>query len=197
MVGLISYYLTYWLFSEEKNKNFTASQPRNLRGGDERKLFNLFKKIGKNRPAKVPIIGVLFTVAGNNLIQEIINIIIAEANNESIINAKGPIALLIKSYLEKNNLIGKSSRAIHAIIEDKTGHFEKLNFIKIKLRYILANKERGKRRAGMLLLFGILISSFLNRLGGLTLVFEALRNQFEQGTISEALYDELTNEALK
>jgi len=144
-------------------------------------------------------------LVANNLLQEIINTVVSQANKKVVIYGKGPIALLIKKCLEKNNSIGDNSANLE--IKPTTYYVEKVKFIKLRLRYIL-EKSKRKRKVVMRVLFAILISSYVGSLI-YTIAFQVLinfindffdnlyENLFAEGKIADTLYDELANETIR
>jgi hypothetical protein len=77
------------------------------------------------------------------------------------------------------------------IVADKIGVEQKISLLKIKLNYIINGECAGKRKFLITAILAVVIGVTISAVGGLALILEALRQLFEEGKISKALYKQL------
>ncbi len=193
-VGGVTYIIVSKLFPEKKT-NSGRLDPKQVSGGSEEIKASLLQKLLKDRALKVSTISMfaVYTVVGFK--DEIINAIVSALSDQPVLTAmdksKSISAKLVTTIIAENNLSDVTTEVAERVLA-KSLTFKKMSvFLKIKLSRILKKGVKGNKRSLILLLVGIITILAMNGLGGLCLVLEALRKLFEEGEISEALYESL------
>lgn len=190
IVGIITLILVNKVFPEKVRKD--------LKDGDlirDNLIKKIFKKIMNDRALKISIIAI-FTTAGLQhfnqeiktlLLDDMFNQIVATVCNEEL---KGKLKIVCDVI--KDHELNLHSKAIQElIVTNNLSREEKVNFLKIKLDFIINGDYPGRKRFVITCILATLITLYFSGVAGLLLFLEALYRLFQEGRISKALYEEL------
>jgi hypothetical protein len=191
IVGISVYTLINKLFPEKiSNKN----SKKDVRGGDMVRYHTvkeIVNKIMRDRALKIALISVFTTAGIQYFNQEIQTLLVGDMVNQ-ICAKEGDKQLKIVCDIIKDHELDLHTKSMkELIVANNLSRNDKINLLKIKLDFIISSECGGKKRFFILSIISALITVCVSGVGGLTLFLEALYRLFQEGKISEALYEQI------
>ena len=193
-VGTVTYIFVNRFFPGKKPEIIEMDRDL-VRGGEEIVRVPKWTKLLGDPALKIGIISVFLTHFAFVYQNELVAILSSQAVLDVARKRKGVCAKLINDFAMENDLELYTNKVREVLVKENLTFKDKVQFLKLKLGYILKGNFTGKKRALALLLIGIVISCSLTGIGGLCMILDALRKLFEEGKISEAVYIELVEQA--
>ncbi len=190
IVGIIVYILISKLLPGEVEV-FQGDPPKDVRGGQIELAKRITKKLLNNNVLKLTLLSV-FATAGIQYFQSEIEALLVDDVFKHLCGQKvdGELKVVCGIIQEHElDLHTKSMRSL--IISNNLGREEKIALLKIKLDFIINGECVGKRKFLVTAILAIIITVTVSGVGGLAMILEALRQLFEEGKISKALYKQL------
>jgi hypothetical protein len=197
LVGISVYILVSKLFPEKVSE---INSQKDLRGVDnvrENFFKEIFNKIIYDSGVKVALVSV-FAIAGFQYFnKEIETILIDDVFNQICVkDVDGPLKVVCGIIKEHElNLHSKSIKEL--IVTSNLSNEEKINLLKIKLDFIINGQCAGKKRFLIISIIAMLIAVCVSGVGGLALFLEALYRLFQEGKLSQVLYEQILEIATK
>jgi hypothetical protein len=196
VVGVSSYYISR-RFSFKAVNEFESNDKNVPRGGDNTPSPSLIRRILENQDLKFAIASVMLVHCLNNFQDELVKLISEASMYTHLSKSSGKCAKLIHKFATENEIYETTKKLRETLIKHNLTFEDKVEFIKIKLAHILKMKKYANKKIIILLIIGIILSCCLSGIIGLSAILEALRRLLIEGKISEALYNELVDEALE
>jgi hypothetical protein len=197
IVGVIVYMIINKFFPE--NVGVSQKDPlKDLRGGSRVELAKRIAKILlKNRALKIALITIFATAGIQHFESEIEALLVDDVFKHLCVqNVDGELKLVCNIIQEHElDLHTKSMKSL--IVSNNIGVEEKISLLKIKLNFIINGECAGKRKFLVTAILAIIITVTVSGVGGLAMILEALRQLFEEGKVSKALYKQLVKALVK
>jgi len=202
----ISVYLTINKLFPEKVENWEKDSDsiKGFQGGSARRrlLKQITERILKDRALKIAILSV-FATAGIQHFQSEIEALLMDDVFTTLCGGvvEDPELKVVCDIVQDHDLSlhAKSIKAL--IVSNNLSQEQKISLLKIKLDFIINGECAGKKRFLVMILIGAILAFSLSGLGGglggLALLLEAFYRLFQQGRISEALYQQIVKALAK
>lgn len=197
LVGISVYLLVNKLFPEKVSE---INSQKDLRDGDngiKHSFKEIFNKILHNPGVKFGIVSVFATAGFQYFNKEIEAVLVDDVFNKICVKeVDGPLKIVCEIIKEHElNLHSKSIKEL--IVTSNLSNEEKINLLKIKLDFIINGQCAGKKRFLIISIIAMLIAVCVSGVGGLALFLEALYRLFQEGKLSQALYEQILEVATK
>lgn len=181
IVGIIVYSITNKLFPEKRSN---LNSKKDLRGGDRdliRNLLlkNLVKKISQDRALKIALVSVFTTAGIQYFHQEIESLLVDDVFNQVCVKKVDGQLKIVCDLIKDHELDLDTGSLKQLIVTNNLSKEDKINLLKIKCA--------GKKR----FLVMAMIAACASGVGGLALFLEAFYRLFQEGKISQALYEQI------
>jgi len=191
IVGISVYTLINKLFPEKiSNKN----SKKDLRGGDiirYHTIKEIVNKIMRDRALKIALISVFTTAGIQYFNQEIQTLLVGDMVNQICDKEVDKQLKIICDIIKDHELDLHTKSMKELIVTNNLSKDDKINLLKIKLDFIINGECAGKKRFWIMSIISALITVCVSGVGGLALFLEALYRLFQEGKISQALYEQI------
>lgn len=183
IMGPLTYIIMEKLLPRKKNKSEDEKIPRGV--------INRFLK--KTIPNRNLIAALIITILISVYDQEIVTLL-SNAMAISYVD-KNRASTMIKTLIKETN-VGILPESIQSHFSKKfPSPRDRQEWVQAKFKAILSGPHTKKE---LIMSLSVLIAFFLvNKLGGLAFILSALKELFEEGTISESMYLVLKNAAIE